>query len=32
LALEGDPERVCPDLAMIFRKFAIHEYIPAGLV
>ncbi len=31
LALEGDPERACQDLAKIFRKFAIHEYIPAGL-
>ncbi len=31
LALEADPERACQDLAKIFRKFAIHEYIPAGL-
>ncbi len=31
LALEGDPERACQDLAKIFRKFAIQEYIPAGL-
>ncbi len=31
LALESDPERACQDLAKIFRKFAIHEYIPAGL-
>jgi hypothetical protein len=30
-ALESDPERACQDLAKIFRKFAIHEYIPAGL-
>jgi hypothetical protein len=32
LALGSDPERACQDTAKILRKFAIHEYIPAGLV
>jgi hypothetical protein len=31
LALESEPERACLDLAKIYRKFAIHEYIPASL-
>jgi hypothetical protein len=31
LALESEPERACQDLAKIFRKFAIHEYIPVSL-
>jgi hypothetical protein len=31
LALESEPERACQGLAKIFRKFAIHEYIPAEL-
>jgi hypothetical protein len=30
LALESEPERACQDLAKIFRRFAIHEYIPAS--